>query len=207
MSSRAAISRRRFLGLVGVVAIASIVAAWLPTQWARQLVARARDWYRARTDPELPRTAPGPLSPRTLEVVQTTTARLVDTPVELSHYTRYFEFRAENLPGYREVYERFAQTLDAAAKRASHVGFVECPPAVQLRVLENTVPTPGPVGALIGGMFDRTPQLFHKYVVREILALFVRTDAWVLLGYEAWPGKPRGLERYTRPPETPVKAA
>jgi hypothetical protein len=139
--------------------------------------------------------------------MQTATARLVDTPVELSHYTRYFQWRAENLPGYRDIYERFAQTLDAAAKRASHTGFVECPAAVQLRVLQDTTTNRGPIGALIRGMFDRTPLLFHKYIVREILTLFVRTDAWVLLGYEAWPGRPRGLERYTQPPEAPVKAA
>ena len=41
---------------------------------------------------------------------------------------------------------------------------------------------------------------FDQYIVRDILLLFLRTDAWTLLGYEAWPGTPRGLDRYTQAP-------
>jgi hypothetical protein len=41
---------------------------------------------------------------------------------------------------------------------------------------------------------------FDRYIVRDILVLFLRTDAWTSLGYEAWPGTPRGLERYTQAP-------
>jgi hypothetical protein len=41
---------------------------------------------------------------------------------------------------------------------------------------------------------------FRNYVLLEVLALFCQTDAWVALGYEAWPGTPRGLETYREAP-------
>jgi hypothetical protein len=49
-------------------------------------------------------------------------------------------------------------------------------------------------------VFDREWLRFDQYIVRDILLLFLRTDAWTSLGYEAWPGTPRGLERYTQAP-------
>jgi hypothetical protein len=49
-------------------------------------------------------------------------------------------------------------------------------------------------------VFRRDWLRFEKYIVRQILALFSQTDGWVLLGYESWPGTPRGLESYTRAP-------
>ena len=39
-----------------------------------------------------------------------------------------------------------------------------------------------------------------RYILDEALALFARTDAWVVLGYRGWPGQPRGLDRYRRAP-------
>jgi len=56
-------------------------------------------------------------------------------------------------------------------------------------------------------LYDRSWIRFEQYVVREILALFVRTDGWVLLGYETWPGTPRGLDSYTQPPRAHRSAA
>ena len=48
---------------------------------------------------------------------------------------------------------------------------------------------------------------FARRAEASHLALFVRTDGWVLLGYETWPGTPRGLDLYTRPPSTRRDAA
>jgi hypothetical protein len=41
---------------------------------------------------------------------------------------------------------------------------------------------------------------YDRFIMREALALFADTDAWVLTGYDGWPGTPRGLERYRRAP-------
>ena len=34
----------------------------------------------------------------------------------------------------------------------------------------------------------------------EAFLVFAKTEAWTLLGYEGWPGDPKGLERYTEAP-------
>jgi hypothetical protein len=41
---------------------------------------------------------------------------------------------------------------------------------------------------------------YNTVIFDEALALFADTDAWILAGYEGWPGTPRGLERYRRAP-------
>ncbi|MCG8605331.1 hypothetical protein MJD09_10065, partial [bacterium] len=38
--------------------------------------------------------------------------------------------------------------------------------------------------------------LFHNHIIRPILRLYSRTDAWVRAGYDNWPGNARGLQRY-----------
>lgn len=40
----------------------------------------------------------------------------------------------------------------------------------------------------------------RKRVADQILGVFARTDAWVALGYESWPGQPRGLTAYRQAP-------
>jgi len=54
-----------------------------------------------------------------------------------------------------------------------------------------------PTGAISA---DGLRTLYHRHIVREVLALFARTDAWILLGYEAWPGTARGFTRYVQAP-------
>ena len=51
------------------------------------------------------------------------------------------------------------------------------------------------------GVQDGHKFAFVKYIFMETLAVFAATDAWLSLGYETWPGTPRGLETYRqRPP-------
>jgi hypothetical protein len=38
--------------------------------------------------------------------------------------------------------------------------------------------------------------LFDRHFVRPLIDLFAATDAWVLLGYQSWPGQPEGLASY-----------
>jgi len=47
--------------------------------------------------------------------------------------------------------------------------------------------------------FARDEARFARHVVREVFRRFARTDAWVLAGYDAWPGTPRGLARRGAP--------
>jgi hypothetical protein len=201
------ISRRRFLGILGMLAVASLLTARLFESRRGRLLARLRAFYYERTDPRLQTTPTGSLNPQTLDVLQATTRALLDTPVEMRHYASYFEWRSENLPGYRSLYEAFAVTLNEAATRTAQLPFVECDISVQRKILERVDLDRRGRWALVAGIFDSNWLRFEKYVVREILELFVRTDGWVLLGYESWPGTPRGLERYTKAPEPRPKAA
>lgn len=192
-----------------MVAVASIVTAALLGSRKAKLLARLRAFYYERTDPQLKRTPTGPLSEQALQALQATTRALVDTPVEMTHYAIFFQWRSENLRGYRDLYEEFALSLNQAARRAAHRPFAECDIAVKQNILAKVDLTGvGSLARLVRGMFDPNWLRFEKYIVREILALFVRTDGWVLLGYESWPGIPRGLDQYTKaPPAVPFRAA
>jgi hypothetical protein len=57
------------------------------------------------------------------------------------------------------------------------------------------------LGKAQAGLFQRQWLIYDRYIIREIFDLFARTDAWVKLGYETWPGEHRGLYTYTQPPE------
>ena len=106
----------------------------------------------------------------------------------------FFRWRSENLSGYRSLYERFAVVVDRAAKKSRKPDFASCDMEVRREILQRFTPS---TYALV---FERDGLRFEKYIFRQILDLFSRTDAWILLGYESWPGTPRGLDTYTKAP-------
>jgi hypothetical protein len=196
--SSAGIPRRRFLGLIGITGVAAVLGAWffrLPAQGIGQLTA-----LRGRLRPRLHPTPPGPLSRGALEVLEAATGTLVDMSVDLARYSVFFTWRAANLPGYRDLYERFAAVLNDGARSATGRRFVECDVGTRRRLLQNVQLDSRGVHAAVRVVTDRQWLRFEQYIVRQVLELFARTDAWVLLGYEAWPGTPRGLSAYRQPP-------
>jgi len=200
-------SRRRFLQLLGVCALGGFFAAWLLRSRLWNVAAKMVAVARQRTDPVLAPTAPGALSAGTLQTLEAVTVTLVDTPVEMSHYVGYFQWRAGNIAGYRDLYEECARGLDEAASRAAGLSFSRCDRDVRLRILGRVDLSRSGIRTVAMNLYDRSWIRFEQYVVREILALFVRTDGWVLLGYETWPGTPRGLDSYTQPPRAHRSAA
>ena len=202
---RSSFTRRRFLTVVAGVALG--MTLWGLRPWTRGILARFSGRYESLTHPTLARAATGALSARALQVLQAAVSTLVDTTVEMSHYVEYFTWRAENLPGYSQLYEEFARRLDLAAARRGGGGFVEGDAESRRRVLQQINLKRGSLRTVAVALTDRDWLRFEQYIVREVLALFVRTDGWVLLGYEAWPGTPRGLDLYTRPPSTGRHAA
>ena len=197
------LSRRRFLQLsvVGAVGATTVlVAAYSAKAW---LWAPLRTLYARLRSPGLADAPMGPLSVETLNALLAATTALAGVPVQLAHYEDFFRWRAENLRGYKALYEQFAAALALRARRAAGCAFVDCSRQMQQKVLEERP-------QLRSGdtrwhkarvaVFEREWLRFDQYVVRDILLLFLRTDAWTSLGYEAWPGTPRGLERYTQAP-------
>lgn len=187
------LSRRGFLTVVSLVA--GVSAAGAIQRWGiGQLASFWSRIYGALTDPGLQNAPEGLLGERTVLALLATTEALVGTEVETSHYEAFFRWRSENLSGYRNLYERFAVVVDRAAKEALKPDFASSEIEVRREILQRMTARP------YARIFERDGLRFEKYIFQQIRALFSRTDAWILLGYESWPGIPRGLDSYTKAP-------
>jgi hypothetical protein len=197
------VSRRGFLQLalgVAAGALAALLAARHATAWLRAplraLSARLRS-------PRLGDAPAGPLSAEALTTLLAATAALAGGPVQLAHYEDFFRWRAEHLRGYKDLYEQFAAAFDRRAQRSLGRDFAAWSRRLQQQVLaEPPRLHSGETGwrGVRVAVLEREWLRFDKYIVPDVLLLFLGTDAWTALGYEAWPGTPRGLERYTQAP-------
>src|SRR5436190_23132639 len=104
-------SRRQVLKLAGATTIVCTVSAAFPVRRryrASSELVRSRKFLGTLRPGE-----PGPLSEGVLRVLCDATEAIVDYPIELSHYERLFHFRAEQVEGYRALYEQFASMVSA----------------------------------------------------------------------------------------------
>jgi hypothetical protein len=195
------LSRRRFLKLsigVAVGAMTVLLAAHHAKAW---LLAPFRALYARLLSPALEDTPTGPLSEGVLSTLLVATTALAGVSVQIAHYEDFFRWRAEHLRGYKALYEQFAAALDRRARRSVECDFVDCSRQMQQKMLEELPrvrSTSTRWHRLRVAVLEREWLRFDQYIVHDILLLFLRTDAWILLGYEAWPGTPRGLDRYTQ---------
>lgn len=199
------LSRRQFLA-AGVAVTGAVLGVSLAMQGRKTWwLAPARWGYHRLTQiPMLPTATPAPLDMPVQETLAAATKALLEVPVEIKHYIEYFDWHAENLPGYRRLYVKFHKAVEKASYERCGQAFSRCDAASQRALLERE-------------FLDRLPQshtdrlweatanrswtlLVDRYLFREILELFARTDVWQLLGYQGWPGIPRGLDNYRRPP-------
>lgn len=187
------LSRRQFLSaLVGVTAAA--VSLGPPVIYQM--------FQRARRIP-LPEAPPGPLPDDTAAVLRALVEALfIAHPVDIERYLRYYSFHAEKIPGYRQVYTQFAKELEWTARWIYRRSFVECSKPERRQVLQPWWSLPqSRQDEITAAIFRGTVWMQNsQYVLRETLQLFMNTDAWIIVGYEAWPGMPRGLEVYLQPP-------
>jgi hypothetical protein len=189
------ISRRGFLTFL-LVATGGAAAAALGFR------GRLKGVYHQLTDPALDPTPPAPLSAQAVDTLLATTEAFLGYPVEKAHYADFFRWRAETLPGYHTLYERFSVTVNQTARRERGCAFAQCEPAVRRKLLDpafHVHRAQGRVDKVRVGVLEREWRLFDLHIFRPIAALFATTDAWRLAGYDAWPGTPRGLLRYTQP--------
>jgi hypothetical protein len=196
-------SRRRFLGLSVLVAAGSITALMTAQSAKAWLLAPFRVLYHRLLSPTLEDAATGPLSARTLNALMVATRTLTGVSAQITHYEDFFRWRSENLRGYKTLYEQFAAAVDRRARRSVGCDFVDCSPSMQQKILENVSQVRNANtrwDKVRVSVLERDWVLFDRYIVRDILLLFSKTNAWTLLGYEAWPGTPRGLDRYTQAP-------
>lgn len=204
ISHRQQLSRRRFLQAVVLIAGLLMTGALSVRHWGSgfwsSLKSQLRDLL---ANPTLLDARTGHLPEAVVNALLKTTQTLVDSEVvETTHYAAFFRWRAETLGGYHALYERFVATLDRAAKEAGARDFAACGVVRRRQILQQIDPTRDPVARIYAIVFRRDALRFEKYIFRQILTLFSQTDGWVLLGYESWPGTPRGLESYTKAPRS-----
>jgi len=193
MLGRPRVSRRTLLGAAAGACAAATLGVW------RWLYEPGRPAW----TPALEATAAGPVTDATLSTLVAAARTVISRPIEPSHYAEYFRWRAEHLPGYRTLYERFAAQVDRAAQRTAGRAFAACGASDRARVLGPALRARDPrsvvdVAWMAAG--GRAWAAYDRFILDESLALFADTDAWVLTGYEGWPGTARGLDRYRRAP-------
>ena len=111
------LSRRRFLRLSVVVTVGAMTVLMVAQSAKAWLLAQFRVLYARLLSPELEDAPTGPLSAGALNTLLMATGALAGVPVQIAHYEDFFRWRAENLRGYKTLYERFATALDRHARR------------------------------------------------------------------------------------------
>lgn len=189
-----ALSRRRFLEIG--LAFSAAAASW--GAWrVLELVSRRPP------EPALGDAPTGTLAPSTVTTLVAAAQVVTGYPIEPTHYEEYYRWRAQHLRGYFSLYERFARAVDRDADGSAGRPFAACSAAVRGRILARAARSRNPETVrdrLRVELVDYDWPAFDRFVLGETLALFARTDAWVVLGYQGWPGAPRGLDRYQRAP-------
>jgi hypothetical protein len=202
MSKR--LSRRKFLTILVAITSSTIIGGLIVYRWKAWFLAPFRDLYQQLVQlvqPGLKDSLTGPLNAGVLQVLLVIPETLVDTAVETSHYESFFRWRSENLRGYKGLYEQFTLTLNHVARQAEGCDFVDCDMATRRKILKKTrLWRKDKMNKLKRVVFERDWFRFEQYIINQILTLFNNTDAWILLGYESWPGTPRGLDGYMRAP-------
>jgi len=197
------LSRRSVIkALIGVGGAAAALSAF---GWINRdaLLDYARDALIAK---------PGPLQDGTRDSLIAVIESLFPYPVETSHYAASFDWRAENEPGRKAYYERFATQLNRTARKQGASSFIDAASETRKRVLDEVfMPSvshpPADVSIQSTSTFisslsddDLNKALFTTLILQPAFNIFMDTDAFIVLGFEKWPGRPGGLDTYTNPP-------
>lgn len=184
------LSRRRFVTLLGF----GIGALGLAVSGRS-----ARRAFGSLRHPTLSQTSPGAISPDVSATLVAMVEAMLQTTVERTHYASFFAFYAEQVPGYRSLYERLAGAWNAEANARARLPFTECPVALQRAIADAAFPDETAIGTAWAALTRPETLLSARYFRHPVVRLFARTDALTLIGYEDWPGQPRLLDRYTKP--------
>jgi hypothetical protein len=184
-------TRRRFLKIalaVGASATTIGIVAWrFPTGTLRER------YYRLATD-----VAPAPLKEQVRRTLMAVVEVLIGAPFEPAHYEDFFSWHAENLPGYRGLYQRMTAMLDRLGAASAQQPFADL----------SLDKKRGIDGCGVCGNRPHAGPAFTAITCISIgprsAALYANTDAGSFDA--AWPGQPRGLDRYVRTPEEKLAA-
>lgn len=156
---------------------------------------------------------PGPVDDTVIANLLAMVETLVHGHGSIEHYRTYFNWRTQNLPRYKPYYELFSIGLDEAARTLGEASFIDASDATRQAILTTAIELPHPQSALLrptpaltlpSGEIPLDESLwlrFDQYIIGEMIMIYTQTNAWIMLGYDAWPGVPRGLDRYPLPVE------
>lgn len=198
--SRFALSRRALLLLLlGSGAVAG--GGWIVRRFGRGSVER----YYRRLVAFPDQTRAGEIDDDTFALLMTLARLLLPAGAHWPRYEAQFRWRASNRDGYLDLYRRCALALDDAARRAGGTRFETAAGDVQQRIVRRFAEVRTVIldrrraAALRLAVFEPEWLLFERYITRDVLALFARSDAWLLAGYPSHPGMARGLDTYRLP--------
>jgi hypothetical protein len=186
-------TRRRFLKVMGA---GSLGAAALVLGVLQFPYRAAREWWLGLDTG----VAPGELGNLHLRILLSVTETITHSQIGRTHYEEFFRWRALTLPGHKALYERLTSMLDAEAREHGRKSFLDCVEAERDQILEHLDKVRrNRMQRMVTLAADRDWLLLDEHVVQPVLELFARTDAWLLLGYPAWPGVARGFEFLEHP--------
>ena len=186
-------SRRRFLKILAIGSLGTAVVAFAVLRLRYRAI---REWWlRLDTD-----AAPGEIHEGAVRTLLAVTETVTNPGVELAHYEAFFRWRARTLPGHKALYERLAVVIDRDAQARAGRPFADCTGPDRAAVLGRLEKLRrSRLRRALAAALDRDWLMLDVHCVQPVLDLFARTDAWVLLGYPAWPGTPRGFEFHEDP--------
>lgn len=147
---------------------------------------------------------PGGLNKATLNTLIAMAEALAGRQNLQGDYSNYFNWRSQNFAGYRSRYERFSKILQHKSLKMTKRNFGDNPLKLRLTVINSFRPFLKKVQKKKQPNLSDDPLFqFEKFIIQETLHLFARTDAFLALGYDSFPGQARGFETYRK---LPVKA-
>lgn len=157
---------------------------------------------------ELDQLGTGTLSSDSLETLVALAEVFAQEWGTIDHYTDYYTWRAENLPGYHAIYTDFAARINTYTLHNYHCLFTDCPTQQRWAALQLSLDaarpddlTLLPVDILVArgiSTADALWTIYNRYIIAETLHLFTLTNGQLMLGYMSWPGQPDGLTHYTQ---------
>jgi hypothetical protein len=132
------------------------------------------------TQPDRPRT----VDQSTLQLLLAAAEAVTGVRPLRGHYVDYYRYRAMHSPSHLETYNRFRDAVSRVVRKSGYNEFVACDLSVRFRILD-----------ALRSDADNAGE-FEIPVFQETLAVFEKTDAWLVLGYESWEGSARGLDSY-----------
>lgn len=178
-------SRRKFLrNLAGVTAVAAGIgsAGWFVQRQAQPLTVVVPN------PPDIDR-----FDERTIAVLM----RLVEAvfinypPRSMDHYQTHLQWRADNIDGHAAYYARVAVKLHEQALSQFGLGFVGASLNDRRTIIDDDL-----AQYVESSTNLPTEGTDIRALLDDLLRYYMHTDAYLLVGYDSWPGLPRGLTSY-----------